>query len=128
MSATLSILTGLWQNILMQRWIPFTIALIIGIALGLAYGWVISPVTYTDITPELLRADFRTDYVLMVAEAYRSEQDPEIATRKLAILGSEQPAVIAAQAYDYGHKNAYNADDLALIQELAVALKAFLWP
>ena len=109
----------------MQRWIPITIAVILGIAIGLTYGWVISPVEYTDVTPELLRADFRTDYVLMVAEAFRTERDTELATRKLAIFGTEHPSVITAQAYEYAQQNSYPANDLALIQELTVALQTW---
>jgi len=110
---------------MLKRWLPIFITVILGIALGLAYGWLISPVEYTNVTPELLRSDFRTDYVLMVAEAYSVEQDPELSSERLAILGSEQPATLAAQAYEYAHQNAYAPDDLALIQELTVALQAW---
>ena len=60
------------------------IALIVGIALGLIYGWVIEPVEYTDVTPNILREDYRADYVLMVAEAHQNEQDPETAARLAA--------------------------------------------
>ena len=37
--------------------IKVIIALAIGIALGLVYGWVVEPVEYTDVTPEVLRED-----------------------------------------------------------------------
>ena len=125
-SVPLPFLIGLWQNTLMQKnWIPTILALILGIALGLVYGWVLSPVEYTDVTPELLRADFKTDYVLMVAEAYSSKPDLEPASRKLAILGPEEPAVLAARAYDYAQQNGYPAADLTLIQELTVALQTW---
>jgi hypothetical protein len=108
-----------------KRWIPIAIATILGIALGLAYGWLISPVEYTNVTPELLRSDFRTDYVLMVAEAYHVEQNPELASHKLAILGSEEPAVLTSQAYEDARQYAYDAEDLALIQELTLALQTW---
>jgi len=71
-----------------SNWIKIFIAVLAGIALGLVYGWVIAPVQYTDVTPNILREDYRADYVLMVAEAHQSEQDPEMAARRLAILGS----------------------------------------
>jgi hypothetical protein len=51
----------------MPRWIPVLIAALSGLALGLVYGWRINPVQYTDITPDVLRIDYRSDYVLMVA-------------------------------------------------------------
>ena len=98
-SFALVILPRLWQNNSMPRWFPILIAVPLGITLGLVYGWVIDPVQYTDITPDALRIDYRTDYVLMVAEAYHAEQDPALAAQRLAVLGSEPPAVIAREAY-----------------------------
>jgi hypothetical protein len=109
----------------MPRWIPIFIAALLGLALGLVYGWRIDPVQYTDITPEVLSIDYRTDYVLMVAEAYRTEQDPELAAERLAVFGSEPPALIAGEAYDYARQSGYPAEDLTLIQELTVALQAW---
>lgn len=108
-----------------KRWIPITVTAILGIALGLAYGWLVSPVEYTNVTPELLRSDFRTDYVLMVAEAYQVEQDPELASLKLAKLGPEEPFILTDQAYEYARQYAYAAEDLALIQELTLALQTW---
>jgi hypothetical protein len=122
---TLVILSRLWQNTHMSRWLSTFIALGIGITLGLVYGWVIDPVQFTDVTPETLRVDYQTDYVLMVAEAYQSEQDPALAARRLAVLGSDPPAIIAGKAYNFGKQSAYPTDDLALIQELTVALETW---
>lgn len=110
---------------MLKRWLLIITTAILGIAFGLSYGWLISPVEYTNVTPEILRSDFRTDYVLMVAEAYRVEQDPELSSQRLAILGAEEPTVLAAQAYEYARQNAYAADDLALIQDLVLALQAW---
>lgn len=109
----------------MPRWLLILIVSLLGIALGLVYGWVVDPVQYTDITPETLRIDYRADYVLMVAEAYQAEQDPEAAARRLAVLGSAPPALIAGEAYSFAQQSAYPADDLALIQELTVALETW---
>lgn len=109
----------------MPRWIIILIVTLLGVVLGLVYGWVIDPVQYTDITPETLSIDYRTDYVLMVAEAYQAEEDPELAARRLAVLGSAPPAIIAGEAYAYAQQIAYPADDLVLIQELTVALQTW---
>ena len=46
--------------------------------------------------PDTLRADYKADYVLMTAEAYRTEQDPGLAARRLAVFGSKSPSAIAA--------------------------------
>lgn len=124
-SFALAILSWLWQNTLMPRWIPILISLALGIALGLAYGWIISPVEYTDITPEALRVDYQTDYVLMVAEAYHVEQDPELAAKRLAIFGSKPPAVIVGEAYIFAGQSAYLPEDLTLIQDLEIGLQTW---
>ena len=106
----------------MPRWFLIIITLGIGIAFGLIYGWVINPVQYTDVTPDTLRIDYQTDYVLMVAEAYRAEQNPSLAARRLALLGNEPPAAIAGDAENFAREAGYPSDDLILIQELSVAL------
>jgi hypothetical protein len=109
----------------MPRWLPLLIAALIGIALGLIYGWAIDPVQFVDTTPETLRADYRADYVLMVAEAYHTEGDPAAAARRLAILGSLPPAQIAGQALQTGRMAGYSPADLALLDELTRAMQAY---
>lgn len=109
----------------MPRWIPVLIAALTGLALGLVYGWRINPVQYTDITPDVLRIDYRTDYVLMAAEAYQAEEDPALAAQRLAVLGSQPPALLAEQAYDYARQAGYPSQDVMVLQELVVALQTW---
>lgn len=101
------------------------IALAIGVAIGLLYGWVVDPVEYVDATPESLRADYRVDYVLMAAEAYQAEQDASLAARRLAIFGSEPPAQIVNAAIKYAHTQGFTPDEITLLQELLVALQTY---
>ena len=107
------------------RWIFILIALILGVGAGLAYGWIIDPIKFFDLTPDTLRADYKTDYVLMTAEAYRFEQDPGTAARRLAIFGSQSPSAIASEALDYARTNQFPDSDIALIQELVTAMQAW---
>ena len=107
------------------RWLFILIALLAGIGIGLLYGWVIDPVDFFDLTPDTLRADYKADYVLMVAETYRAEQDPGLAARRLAIFGSQSPSTIASQGLEYARTNGFADSDIALIQELATALQAW---
>ena len=109
----------------LSNWIKIIIAAIIGIALGLIYGWVIDPIQYTDITPNILREDYRADYVLMVAEAHQSAQDPETAARHLAILGSDSPAQIVSSALDYANKNNFTETEIILLQGLLTAMQTY---
>lgn len=108
-----------------SQWVFILLALIAGIGIGLAYGWFIDPVDYFDLTPDTLRTDYKADYVLMTAEAYRVEQDPGLAARRLAIFGSQSPSAIAADGLDYARANGFADSDIVLIQELVTAMQAW---
>ena len=109
----------------MKRWVWILLALAIGTALGLLYGWLIDPVEFTDLTPATLRADYRADYILMVAEAYQAEKDADLAARRLAIFGSDSPADIAASALPFGRENGFSASEISALEELVAALRAW---
>ena len=108
-----------------NRLLFILIVLVAGIGAGLAYGWIIDPIEFFDLTPDTLRADYKTDYALMVAEAYRAEQDPGLAARRLAIFGSQSPSSIAADGLEYARANGFADSDIALLQELVTALQAW---
>jgi hypothetical protein len=122
--AALSMPVVLWHNTVMRRWLFPVIAALAGIAAGLVYGWIINPVKFVDTTPASLRVDYRTDYVLMVAEAFHADQDVELAGRRLAILGAGSPAAISVSALDAAQEAGYSQPDIALLQELRRALQA----
>jgi hypothetical protein len=109
----------------MRRWLPFVIALIVGLAISLYYGWMVNPVEYVDTAPASLKADYRTDYVLMAAETYQSKQDPVLAARQLALLGSRPPAEISSQALAYAQSVGYDQGDLLLLQNLVLAMQTW---
>jgi hypothetical protein len=102
----------------MSRLTKFLIAVILGAAAGLFYGWVVNPVEYVDIAPESLRMDYKTDYVLMVAEAYQVDHDLGSAVRRLALLGSSTPSEIVANALKYSLDHKYSSQDITLFQSL----------
>jgi hypothetical protein len=107
------------------HWIFVILAFLAGIGAGVAYGWYVDPVEFFDLTPDTLRADYKTDYVLMVAEAHRLEQDPGTAARRLAIFGVQTPSAIASEALEYARQNGYSEPDLVLLQELVTAMQAW---
>jgi hypothetical protein len=109
----------------MSRWILFLITVALGMGAGLYYGWRINPVEYIDTRPETLRDDYKTDYVLMVAEAYQAEGDLSLAAQRLALLGSQPPAEIVASAIQYAAtiEPPYAEPDLASMRRLADDLK-----
>ncbi len=105
--------------------IKITIAAILGIVLGLVYGWVIDPIEYTDVPPNILREDYRADYVLMIAEAYQNEIDADTAARRLAVLGSESPAVITSSTLEYAKQNNFTEDEIKTLQNLLTAMQTY---
>ncbi len=103
--------------------IKIAIAISIGIALGLIYGWVIDPIEYTDVPPNILREDYRVDYVLMVAEAFQNDHNPETAARHLASLGSEPPATMTISALEYANRNGFTQNEILALQNLLTAMQ-----
>ncbi len=108
-----------------KRWFIFILSILAGAGLGLYYGWVISPIEYVDTVPSTLRADYKADYTLMVAEVFESDQDVEAAARRLALLGSESPALIASAALEFARQNGYAPADTQLLQDLTLALQVW---
>lgn len=109
----------------MSRWLRFLVAILVGVGLGLAYGWLVSPVEYVDTTPETLHLQYKTDYVLMTAEAYKADGDLPQAVRRLGMLGSVPPAEQVYQGILFAQKVGYADADLELMQALFTAVQAF---
>ncbi len=109
----------------MSRWARFFIAILVGIGLGLLYGWLINPVAYVDTSPDTLRIDYKTDYVLMVAEAYQGDGDIDLAIHRLALLGGKPPALLVYESMLFAEKAGYAIADMEQLQSLLSALEAF---
>ena len=73
-------------------WASLVFAALVGLAGGLYYAWAISPVSYIDTAPSSLRADFKADYLTVIASAYASTGDLARAKARLALFGDPNPA------------------------------------
>jgi hypothetical protein len=75
------------------RWVvQVVVGTAVGLALGFAIGWWLWPVQYTNTAPDVLRQDYRDDYIVMTAEAYEIEGNLEQARARLELLDPERPA------------------------------------
>lgn len=110
---------------MISRWIRFLLVMLLGAAGGLFYGWQLNPVQYVDTTPDTLRNDYKTDYVLMVAEAYSLEGDLEMAVRRLALLGDSMPSESVRAAILFAEGAGYYDVDISLMRALSTDLQ--LW-
>lgn len=89
---------------------------VLGIGLGLLYGWLISPVKYTDTGPDSFRADYKDQYLSLVAIAYKSDGDLDRAKVRLSKLkDANLNASITALAQRLAAEGKPEASDLALL-------------
>ncbi|RMF48792.1 MAG: hypothetical protein D6755_03215 [Anaerolineae bacterium] len=102
----------------MSRWIRFFIAIALGLAAGLYYGWVVNPVQYVDTAPEALHPAYKADYVLMTAEIYHMDGDLSTAAQRLRLLGAEPPAETVRAAIAFATSAGYGDTDLQYMQQL----------
>jgi hypothetical protein len=107
----------------MSRWTIFLLVLLIGLGLGLLYGWVINPVRYQDTTLDTLRIDYKTDYTLMVAEVYHQDQDLEWALNRLTLLKDPTPLSTVENALKFASQAEYTLADMFLLRDLYNAIK-----
>ena len=74
------------------RVILFILAILIGVGVGLVYGWLVLPSQPEEAGLQDLRMDYKTDIVLMAAELYDIENDLQAAQNRLSQI--EQNSVI----------------------------------
>ena len=95
--------------------------LALGLALGLFYTWVISPVQYTDTAPDSLRADYKNDYVLMAARSYAADGRLDLARQRLVPLKLADPGKYTADLTAGEIKRGAALEDLRALAGLAGA-------
>lgn len=103
------------------RYFLFAITVIIGALMGWYYGQFVNPMILADTTPNMLREDYQTDYVLMVAEAYSVENDIDSAVERIGALGGNNPTLRVQSAMAFALELGYPNADLLLMRNLAEA-------
>ena len=107
----------------MSRWTLFLVVILVGLGLGLVYGWVINPVSFQDTTLNNLRIDYKTDYTLMVAEVYHQENDLEWALNRLTLLEDASPLESVENALRFASQANYTLPDMFLLRDLHTAIE-----
>jgi predicted Co/Zn/Cd cation transporter (cation efflux family) len=106
-----------------QTWaMRITAGAAVGLMLAFAIGWWIWPVQYTNTVPDVLRQDYRDDYVVMVATAHEVEQDLEQARNRLKLLDPEEPAAPVVELAERLVEAGGSAEDITYLARLARAL------
>ncbi|MBN2549876.1 MAG: hypothetical protein JXB15_12000 [Anaerolineales bacterium] len=96
--------------------------LIIGLALGLAYAWVIQPVEYVDTFPASLRTDFKDQYRALIASAYVANGDMVRARARLELLGDEDLLRTLSEQAQRTLAEGQSIEDARALGLLAIAL------
>lgn len=108
----------------LSRFFWFLFSILIGAAVGLVIGWYVRPTPMGEVPPTALRSDYRTDYVLMAAEAFDSDKDLAKASARLNFLGGDTPARQVQVAVIRAGELGYDRRDLELLAKLAQGLLA----
>ena len=99
----------------MKSWQVFLLLtiLVMGVASGLAYGWLIDPVEYVDTSPDSLRIDYQTDIVLMVSDVYSHDRDLEGAINRLSLLQRPDINQLMDECLDYAQRMNFSEQDIS---------------
>jgi len=104
------------------RWVALVTGLVIGLALGLVYTWLVTPVELVNTYPALLRADYRQEWVRLVALSYAADGDLARARSRLEGLDQQEVKGAVAAVIEECASAGYPADTLRRLTALAVAL------
>ncbi len=67
------------------------LGLVIGLAGGLYYTWVVAPIAYIDASPARLSEPYKAEYIFLVSQSYAANEDWDQAERRLSAL--DDPAI-----------------------------------
>jgi len=76
------------------------IALVIGGAIGLAYAWLIEPVTFSESSPAQVMKSYREAWLIMAAEAYAQDGDWERTQARVNALRDANLSRTIADVFD----------------------------
>ena len=85
---------AVWRN----RMVAVGIGLVIGLAAGLALGWMVWPVQYYDTDIADLKVEHQDLYIQMVSERWQLTQDAAQAREALSLLAATDIPQRLAQA------------------------------
>lgn len=107
-----------------RRLFFFLLFIALGIAAGIFYGWTVVPRQIKETSFNHLRSDYRTDFVLMVAEVYAIENDGARAAARLAPFQSAEPLRLVQEAILTAGQLGYASADVDLLANLARGLQS----
>lgn len=77
-------------------------ALFVGIAVGLALGWLVFPVEWVDMPPSSLANMYQEDHLRMAIDSYTLNGDCDLANQRYKALGEVGPSLLNGIVTDSG--------------------------
>ncbi len=105
-----------------KRLTGFIFAILVGLVLGLVYGWFVNPPQAKNAKLDQLRSDYQADYVLMVAEKFSVDQDNLTAAALLRNLSPDNPLISIRQAQITGQQLGYSEREMQVLSDMEDAL------
>jgi hypothetical protein len=102
--------------------------LVIGIAIGLGYSWMVSPVKYIDAPPYALRDDYKAQYRVLIAVAYLYSGDLVRAEDRLAELKDDNIIQTISRQAQQAQSEGHPDEEIRALNMLASALSQGLAP
>ena len=90
------------------------IALILGTAIGLAYAWLVDPLTFSESSPAQVMASYREAWLIMSAEAYAQDGDWERTQARVNALRAANLSQTFADLFERYQANGPNPTARAL--------------
>lgn len=94
--------------------------LLIGLVLGVLWGWYIAPVTYTDTEPASLNGSAKDEYRLLIALSYLYTNDSARSQARLALLADNDPATALAALAQRANANGRPPTEVQALGQLAL--------
>ena len=90
-------------------------ALVIGVLLGLFWGYQVDPVVWRDTAPELLNANYKNGYVRMTIDSLVVNSDPNLAVERWKHIGPDAQKILAEIKANPGAQSQKSIDAFELL-------------
>lgn len=107
---------------MVRVFVSTVMGVLLGVGLGLAYGWVINPVKFTDSPMSELASHYTDDYILMIASGYQVDGNIDAAISRLRYLGVDNIPVHVQEVTERYITNSRNVEDIRLLVALSEGL------
>lgn len=110
----------------MKRSAPIILAvsMVVGVAGGLLYTWILDPIESYDSSPDTLRAQDKFVYLAIIGDLHALEEDRPQAEARLAELGVEADGLVLAGLIEQYLDSGGQAEEVRNLARLAEALGA----